>query len=346
MKVFLVYAPRRVECTRCGVRVEEMPWAEGKHPVTRTYAWFLASWAKRLSWKEVAEVFQSSWDVVFGAVEMAVAYGREHLDLSGIQSLGIDEIAWGRGHRYLTVVYQIDAHCKRLLWVGEKRTVKTLLTFFHWLGPERSAALRFICSDMWKPYLKVIAKKAGQAIHVLDRFHIMGHFGKAIDEVRAQEARELRARGGEPVLTKTRWLLLKRPENLTEKQEVRLADLLRYNLRTVRSYLLKEDFQFFWGYRSPYWAECFLDRWCTRTMRSKIGPMKRVARMLRGHRPLILNGFRAKGQHSSGVVEGFNAKAKLTTRKAYGFRTYHGLEVALYHALGALPEPKFTHRFS
>jgi hypothetical protein len=115
----------------------------------------------------------------------------------------------------LTVVYQIDAHCKRFLWVGEKRTVKTLLTFFHWLGSERSAALRFICSDMWKPYLKVIAKKAGQAIHVLDRFHIMGHFGTAIAEVRAQEARELRACGQEPVLTKTRWLLLKRSENLT-----------------------------------------------------------------------------------------------------------------------------------
>ena len=147
------------------------------------------------------------------------------------------------------------------------------------------AGLRFICSDMWKPYLKVIAKKAGQAIHILDRFHIMGHFGKAIDEVRAQEARELRARGRAPVLTKTRWLLLKRPENLTEKQEVRLADLLRYNLRSVRSYLPKEDFQFFWGYRSPYWAGCFLDRWRMRTMRSKIGPMKCVARMLWGHRP-------------------------------------------------------------
>ena len=101
----------------------------------------------------------------------------------------------------------------------------------------------------------------------------------AVDEVRAQEAREIRARGREPVLTKTRWLLLKRPENLTEKLEVRLADLLRYNLPTVRSYLLKEDFQFFWGYRSPYWAGCFLDRWCMRTMRSKIRPMKRVARM-------------------------------------------------------------------
>jgi transposase len=345
MKVFWVYAPRRVDCPRCGVKVESMPWAEGKHPLTKTYAWFLATWAKRLSWQAVAEAFHMSWEAVFGAVEMAVEWGRAHMDLSGIQSLGIDELAWGRGHRYLTVVYQIDAHCKRLLWVGERRTVKTLLRFFRWLGKERGAGLRFVCSDMWRPYLKVIIKKAGQAIHVLDRFHIMAHMSKALDEVRAQEARQLKARGYEPVLTKTRWLLLKRPENLTERQEPRLADLLRYNLRTVRSYLLKEDFQFFWTYTSPYWAGRFLEQWCTRTMRSKIEPMKRVARMLRGHRGLLLNWFRAKGQLSSGVVEGFNTKAKLTTRKAFGFRTYHALEIALYHTLGALPEPQLTHRF-
>lgn len=345
MKVFFLYAPRRVDCPCCGVKVECLPWAMGKHPLTEAYAWFLARWARRLSWREVAEAFQMSWEAVFGAVEMAVLWGRAHVDLSGIHSLGIDELAWGRGHRYLTMVYQIDAQCKRLLWVGEKRTVKTLLRFFRWLGKERSAGLRFICSDMWKPYLKVIAKKAGQAIHVLDRFHIMAHLSKAIDEVRAQEARALKAQGYAPVLTNTRWLLLKRPENLTEKQETRLSDLLRYNLRTVRSYLLKEDFQFFWCYRSSYWAGQFLDHWGTRTMRSKLEPMKKIARMLRGHRALLLNWFRAKGQLSSGVVEGFNTKAKLTTRKAFGFRTYHALEVALYHTLGALPEPQFTHRF-
>ena len=345
MKVFLVYAPRRVDCPECGVKVEQMPWAVGKHPLTQAYAWFLAAWAKRLDWKAVAEVFGVSWDAVFGAVEMAVVWGRAHLDLSGIQSLGIDEIAWQRGHRYVTLVYQIDSHRKRLLWIGEKRTVKTLLRFFRWFGKERSQGVRFVCSDMWKPYLKVIAKKAKQALHVLDRFHVMAHMSKAIDEVRAQEVRELKAQGEEPVLTKTRWLLLKRPKHLTEKQGGRLAELLRHNLKTVRSYLLKEDFQFFWGYRSPYWAGRFLDRWCERTLRSQLEPMKRVARMLRGHRELLLNWFRAKGQLSSGVVEGFNAKAKLTTRKAYGFRTYHALEVALYHALGDLPEPKFTHRF-
>jgi len=95
----------------------------------------------------------------------------------------------------------------------------------------------------------------------------------------------------------------------------------------------------------PNWAGRFLDQWCIKTMRSKIEPMKRVARMLRKHRPLLLNWFRAKGQLSSGVVEGFNAKAKLTSRKSFGFRTFRGAEITLYHALGALPEPKFTHRF-
>jgi len=173
----------------------------------------------------------------------------------------------------------------------------------------------------------------------------MAHFSKALDKVRAGEVKELKAKGHEPVLTKTRWLLLKRPENLSDKQESKLAQLVKHNLRSVRAYLLKEEFQLFWTYRSPFWAGWFLDQWCNKTMRSKLEPMKEVARMLRGHRKLLLNWFHAKGQLSSGVVEGFNTKAKLTSRKSFGFRTFRGIEIALYHALGALPEPESTHRF-
>lgn len=243
--VFFLYALRRVRCDRCGVKVEKVPWANGKHQLTTTYAWFLARWAKRLSWKTVAETFQTSWNHVFQSVSMAVAWGREHQDLSGIAAIGIDEIQWKRGHRYLTLVYQIDAGCRRLLWIGQDRTVETIQGFFQWLGAGRSAALRFVCSDMWGPYLRVVAQKAALAIHILDRFHIMSHMNKAIDEVRAKEARELRARGHAPVLTHTRWLLLRRPEKLTGRQVPRLAELLSYNLRAVRAYLLREEFQFF-----------------------------------------------------------------------------------------------------
>ncbi len=187
--------------------------------------------------------------------------------------------------------------------------------------------------------LEGVAERAQQAVHVLDRFHIMNHFSKAIDEVRATEVRKLAAAGKAPVLKHSRWLRLKRPEHLTDAQEDRLADLVRRNLRTVRAYLLEEDFQRLWGYVSPYWAGRFLDRWRTRTMRSRLQPMKDVARMVRSHRDLILNWFRAKGQFSSGVVEGFNGKARVITKRAYGFRTSTALEVALYHALGDLPEP-------
>lgn len=345
IKVFLQYAPRRVDCSRCGIHVEKMPWSTGKHRLTESYAWFLSGWAKRLSWKEVAEVFHTSWDHVFSSVEMAVDWGKAHRDLSGIKAIGVDEIQWQRGHQYLTLVYQIDAGCRRLLWVGQHRTIKTLLRFFREFGKERSGQLETVCSDMWKPYLKVIKKKAVNALHILDRFHIMAYLSKAIDEVRAQETKILKEKGLEPVLTQSRWLLLKRPENLSEKQESKLADLVQYNLKTIRCYLLKEEFQLFWEYVSPYWAGQFLDKWCTKTMRSKIGPMKKVAKMLRRHRPLLMNWFKAKGLFSSGIVEGFNNKAKLTTRKAYGFRTFYAAQIALYHTLGALPIPETTHKF-
>jgi transposase len=343
--VFFIYAMRRVNCPSCGIKVEAVPWAEGKSPICTAYAWFLSGWAKRMAWSQVAEAFHTSWHTVAGAVEQAVAWGRAHMDLSGITAIGVDEIAWAKGHTYATVVYQINQGRKRLLWVGQKRTVKTLLRFFHWLGRERSGLIEFVASDMWKAYLKVIARKIPQAIHVLDRFHIMTHLNKAIDQVRAEEAKEMKRKGLVPLLHKSRWCLLKRKSNLTERQEGKLESLLPYNLRAVKAYLLKEEFGLFWEYVSPHWAGVFLDAWCRKAMYSKLGPIKKVARMLRGHRELILNWFRAKKEFSSGVVEGLNNKAKLSTRMAYGYGTFKMLEMTLYHRLGDLPEPEVTHRF-
>ena len=343
--VVLVYAMRRVNCETCGVKVERVPWAQGKQRLTWEYQWFLAGWARRMSWTEVASCFRVSWDHVYISVKTAVSWGLEHRRLEGIESIGVDEVAWKKGHQYQTLVYQIDDGCKRLLWIGPDRTAKTLLRFFRMLGKERCQKLQFICSDMWQAYIKVIAKKAPQAIHILDRFHVMQKFSKALDKVRAAEAKRLKADGYEEVLKGSRWLLLKRPENLSDNQAVKLKELLEYNLTSVRSYLMKEDFQRFWAYTSPAWAAKFLDAWCTRAMRSKIDPMKALAKTLRSKRELLLNWFRADGQLSSGVVEGFNNKLKLITRKSYGFRTQEAYETALYHNLGALPEPEFTHRF-
>ena len=343
--VTFVYAMRRVDCPACGVKVERVPWCDGKNHLTTTYRWFLARWAKRISWKEVARAFGTSWENVFRSVKHAVSWGLAHRKLDNLRAIGVDEIQWQRGHHYLTLVYQIDAGCKRLLWIARERTEESLRGFFSTLKEEVRAGIHFVASDMWRPYLNVIAEWIGHAVHVLDRFHIMKKMNGAIDQVRRAEARQLKEDGYEPVLKQSRWCLLKRPENLTDDQTVKLAELLRYNLRSVRAHLLREDFQRFWEYTSPHWAGRFLNQWCVRTMRSKLAPMKKIASSLRDHRELILNWFRAKGTVSSGTVEGLNNKVKLTTRKSYGFRTFEAVEMALYHTLGNLPEPEFTHEF-
>ena len=343
--VFLVYARRRVECADCGIVAEAIPWAEGKHHLTKAYMLLLSRWARKLSWREVSRAFHTSWEQVYHSVEWVVQWGLEHRSLEGIRAIGVDEIQYSKGHKYLTLVYQIDAGMVRLLWTGRERTMKTFRQFFDLLGKERSSRIEFVCSDMWQPYLRVIRERCSQALHILDRFHIVGKMNDALNKIRAQEARRMKLDGYEPVLKKTRWLLLKRKGNLKQQDKGRLRELLSYNLRTVRAYLLKEDFQQFWEYTSPTWAGKFLDQWCRQTMYSRIEPMKKVARTLRSHRELILNWFKAKKRFSSGIVEGLNNKAKLTMRKSYGFRSPEILEMALYHALGKLPEPELAHEF-
>ena len=343
--VFFVYAMRRVNCRACGVLVEEVPWASGKHQLTKVYMQFLAHWARHLSWKQTAEAFRTSWEKVCHSVEYVVSWGLEHRVLGTIRAIGVDEIQYGKGHKYLTLVYQIEEGLRRLLWVGRDRTAETFRGFFRMIGTEVAAGIEFVCSDLWKAYLRVVREKCSQAVHVLDRFHIVSTLNKALDEVRAGEARKMAQEGHEPLLQKTRWCVLKRKANLTSEQKYRLRDLLRHNLRTVRGYLLKEDFQQLWDYVSPIWAGKFFDEWCRQVMRSRIKPFKKVVKTLRRHRELLLNYFRARKQLSSGVVEGLNNKAKVTMRKSYGFRTFRVTELALYHALGKLPEPELTHDF-
>ena len=342
------YSPRRVECGEHGVGVEHIPWSQGKRPVTTAMMGFLARWARRLSWRETARSFQSSWEAVYHSVEWFVEWGLAHRHLEAVHSIGIDEIHWGQGKRadsFLTVIYQIDGHCRRLLWVGRRRTKATLLRGLKVLGPGVVSALRYVCSDMWQPYLTVMAKKAGHALHILDRFHIVQHLNKAVDEVRRAESIRLRGKALAVKLKKMRWKLLGKGSRVRGEARIKLYGLLQSKMATGRAWDLKECFDYFWHYKSIHWAGGFLDYWTERVMRSRLEPMKRVARTLRKHQALLLNWFKAKGEVSSGVVEGLNNKIRVVTRRSYGFRTYKAMELALYHNLGRLPEPETTHRF-
>ena len=288
-----------------------------------------------------------SWDSVERAVKYVVDYGLKHRDLSGITAIGVDEVAYAKGHKYATLVYQLDEGHRRLLHISQGRSVKGFLKFFMMLRRAKvdyASTIRFVCSDMWKAYLKVIAKKLPNALHILDRYHIVANLGKALDQVRAEEARKL-AKEGWDILKRSRWLLLRRRKRLNGQQRFKLHQILHWDLRTVRAYILVEGLQALWEYRSPKHAALFLDAWCRRAMRSRLDPVKQVARSLRTHRELILNWFRAKKAYNSGIVEGMNLLVKLRFRKAFGFRRFETIEVALYHQLGQLPEPKLAHEF-
>lgn len=345
-KIKILYSPRRADCPEHGVLVENIPWAIGKRPVTKALACFLSRWAKKMSWKEVASAFGFSWDIVYASVEWVVQYGLKHRCLDKITTIGIDEVLFKRGYQFVTLVYEISEGSKRLLWIGVDRKCKTLLKFFRMLGEARSKNIQFVSCDMWRPFLQVIERKVPWALQILDRFHIMKKFNEAVDEVRRQEVQALHGKAKGESLKNARWAVLKNPENLTDKQNLKLKDLLAQNLKTIKVYLLKESFQKFWTYMSQGCASKFLDQWCCMAMRSKIEPIKKVARMLRRHRSNILNWFKATPRISNGVVEGFNNKVKLVMRQHYGFRTFPAFEVALYHTMGNLPEPQIsTHRF-
>ena len=244
---------------------------------------------RRLSWKETAEVFGASWDAVRRSVAWVVAWGLKHRDLEEVSAAGVDELHWGRGKKsanFVTLIYQIDAGVRRLLWVGHRRREATLRAGFSELeehSPGFLAGLRVICSDMWKSCLKVIAARAGWALNVLDPFHIAQHLNAAVDTVRRGEQSRLvdkqarsRAEGG-------RFLLLKRGTRVRGKAREKLRAVLASLGATARAWALKESFRKFWTYRSETWAAAYLKAWTSRAMRSRLEPMKKVARMLRRH---------------------------------------------------------------
>ena len=352
LTVIFVYVMRRVDCKHCGrIVTEQVPWSVGgKSHLTTACAHYLAGWARHLSWKEVAKRCGTTWDAVAQSVTWLVDWGLAHRNLDGITAIGVDEVQTDKGHHYATLVYQIDEGNRRLLWMSKERTMASFSGFFDMLGRSRCTAIQVVCSDMWKAYLTVIAERLPQALNILDRFHIVKKLNEAVDQTRRDEANRLRQSGKPARLKKTRWIWLKRKANLTGEQHVTLRELLSANLTTVKAYLFKESFDHLWSYTSATWAKRFIDNWSRDVMRHRSLPrLKTFVGTIRKHQDLMLNYFRAKTAlkrtFSSGMVEGFNNKVKVTLRKSYGFRSDKYREMALFHALGALPEPPDTHRF-
>jgi transposase len=331
----LRYRPRRVLCPRCGLRVEDFPWAEPWARATTALSNAVAILAREMSWQGTARHYGLNWKSVATIVKRAVGHGLRHRKRPPVHVIGMDEVSRRKGQVYLTVVYDLERRV--LLWVGEDRTEEAVKKFFtQEMGRRRCHTLQVVCMDMWAPYAKLVREHAVNARILFDRFHIVKHLNEAVDGVRRELWRKLASK--EKVTVKgTRWLLLKNPWNLTHDQNERLSTLVGWNTPLVRAWYLKEAFQLFWDYKQPWRAEQHLRKWMSSAMRSKLEPFKKFASMLRSHLDGILPW--TKIRLSNGAVEGMNNKIKSISHRSFGFRTAANFIAAIYHCCARLPLP-------
>ncbi len=333
-QLVLEYAPYRVWCPHCGLRVERVPWADAWQRVTHGLARAVARLARELPWAGVAAEYQLNWKTVASLVEAAVLWGLAHRRWEPLHIIGIDEVSRRKGQQYLTIVY--DLQRGRVVWVGRDRTRATMDRFFQWLGRRRARAIQTVCSDMASAYGDAVRQHLPAATHVIDRFHVSQHLSRAIDEIRRQTWRTLAGRQ-RVEFKHTRFLWLRNPENLRRTERTRLSALLRVNSPIVRAYLLKEDLRRFWAYRATAWAEAHLTQWLWRAAHSRLAPMQKVVQTLRLHRAGILAWTRLR--ISNGALEGMNNKVKVISHRAYGFSTSWAYIANIYHCCAGLPLP-------
>lgn len=322
MRVWLVGDAPRVNCAVHGPTVIGVPWARHDSRFTTGFEDTAAWLAAHASASTVAELLRTTWRAVSGIIGRVVAERAGALDrLAGLRRVGIDEVAYRKGHRYLVVV--VDHDSGRIVWSGEGRSKETVGRFFAALGPERAALLTHVSADGAGWIGDVVAEHAPQALRCLDAFHAVGWITDALDEVRRQVWNSLRGgKGGATEESKAfkgaRWALRKNPDRLSDTQKATLASIQTTNRPLYRAYLLKEQFRELIKIKGED-GKLLLAAWLRWAARSKIPSMVKVAKKIRRHLPELHNTL--DSGLSNARVEATNTHLRVLTRRAYGYHS-------------------------
>jgi transposase len=314
----------RVTCRRHGVVVCAVPWARHDSRFTRTFEDQIAWLAVNTSKTAVAELMRVAWRSVGAILERVAADAMREVDLlDGLRRIGVDEISYRRGQRYLTVV--VDHHTGRLVWAAPGRDRKTVLAFFDQLGEERCKQIELVSADMAGWISGPIAERIPDAIRCVDPFHVVMLATNALDEVRREVWNEARRQGNLELareLKGARFAVWKNPENLTDRQAIKLATIQQTNARLYRAYLLKEQLRQIYQL-PPLAAERLLDRWLMWARRCRLPSFVKLARTIGEQRDGILAAIR----HglSNARIEQINTQIRLITRRAFGFHSPQAL---------------------
>ncbi len=330
--IWLSYAPRRVDCPRCGVRVEEVPWAAPGSRFTHDFEEMVAYLAQVTDKTKVTELMGISWVTVGSIVERIVSRRLDPQRLEDLRRVGIDEFSYRKRHRYITVV--VDHDRRRVVWAQKGNSAETLESFFQELGIDRCFKIKEVTIDMAAGYIKAIEDWLPQADIVFDRFHVQRLASDAVDQVRRSMVRQSEDPDEAKAIKRSRFALLKNPWELTVSQAMKLSEVQRTNKRLYRAYLLKETLAKALDYLQPKRATDALRDWLAWASRSKLKPFLKAARTIRQHFDGII--AYVKTRLTNGLVEGLNNKLRMIARRAFGFHSADALIAMLFLNSGGI----------
>jgi transposase len=345
MKLALRYKLRRVECARCGVLVELVPWAEPGSWFTFDFEEHVAYLAQKADKTSVVDTMRIAWRTVGAIAARVVERYRSGDRLDGLTHIGIDELSYRRHHEYVTVV--IDHVAERVVWVHTGKNAETLGEFFKDLGAERCKQLEAVTIDMSAAYLKAVTEASPQAKVIFDRFHVQRLAHDALDEVRRAQVRETKGSEEGRALKRTRFILHKNPWNMTSIESQRLSLLQQVNKPIYRAYMLKESLAGILDGRQVNVAREKLTEWIGWAERSRLDPFKKLAGTIKAHLEGIVAYVQTK--LSNARTEGMNGKIRTITRRSFGFHSASSLIGLIYlccsgiHLLPVQKLPPCTH---
>lgn len=337
---FLHARPPRVECPEHGVVQARLPWAEPNSRFTMLFERLAIEILLETSVDGGARLLGISWDQAWTLMERAVARGLAKKKATVLKEVGVDEKAVRRRHRYATLVY--DLRAGTVEFVAAERKKASLDAFYDGLTTRQRNGIEAIAMDMWEPFVLSTKEHVVDAASkiVFDRFHIMGHMGKAVDNVRRREHRELRAKGDER-LTGTRYLWLYSAENLPEERRDDFADLKKADLKTARAWAIRESLRNLWTYASRGWAERFWRRWYFWATHSRLEPVIKAARTIHSHIANVLTYL--DHRITNATAEGLNSRIETIRKRACGIPNFEHFRIAVYFHCGGLDLFPITH---
>jgi transposase len=323
----------RVQCPAHGVKQITVPWAEPGTRFTMLFERFAIDLLQECSVSGAAALLRISWDEAWGIKGRAVARGLARRSAEICPRLGVDEKAITKGHRYLTIVADLDR--QRVLFVNEERTEESLTDFWHTCTPAQLEGLEAVAMDMWEPYVQSVCTQVPQGATkiVFDKFHIVKHLHEAVDKVRRIEHRLL-LRQADKRLTGTKYLWLRRPGDLSPEQRRQFRQLRGSDLKVARAWALKERFRQFWEYTYRGVAQTFFALWFWRATHSRLKPMAQVAWLIRRHLPNVLTYLQHRITNAG--LEAVNATVQWVKKTARGFRNVEHFKTAIYFHCGGL----------